>query len=226
MPAGITSWSDAGSVQITDARQNPVVVASGNMTTVTNTKSGAPLPTSMASITYTRPSTDSYPIVAIRPSAQTMFYGIDTTGGLTWKWEYLSNQAVGTSIPYWIFDRKSTIASSQLFEIYDSAGTRTFSLAEKWLRMRAIISGDMDVAAWTEDHTYDTGRTYAAAFCRWSESARYRVRDDETDIYGLGIHGITNGVRSSAVPIYTAAGDATPSPFLLRQVLVMDVTNY
>ncbi len=226
MPAGITCWNDSGAVQITDARQNPVVVASGNMTTATNTLSGLPLPTSMASVSYTRASTDAWPIVAIRPTAQTMFYGVDTSGGLTWKWEFASNQAVGTSIPYWIFDRKATIGASQLFEIYDTAGTRTFSMAEKWLRITDIISGDMGVAAETEDFTYVSGRTYAAAFARWSESARYRVRDDETDIYGLGVHGITNGIRTSAVAMSTVAGDATPSPFLERQLLIMDVTNY
>lgn len=226
MVAGFQAWTDSGSIQITENLVNPVLVASGNATTVTNTIPGAPLIVSNVQISYTLPSSANYPMVALRPSDQTVFHGVNKSG-LTWTWYFLSMQAVGTSIPYWIFDKKDVITESKLFEIYNSSGTRVFSLAEKPLRIRDVMSGTMGgTALWTSVRTFESGRTYAAMPCRWSEQAIYRSRPDETEIYGLGFQGSTDGLTLSNTQLVNVSGNSTPSPFTAYQVVAIDVTNY
>lgn len=229
MPAGITIWNDSNTVQITDTRSNPVLVQKGTMTTVTNTVSGAPLATSMASLTYTRASSDTYPMLAIRPSGLTGLRGIGFAGtglpsSLTWTWELLSTQAVGTAIDYWLFDLKLPLTSSQLLEIYDTSGNITFSLAEKPMRVRSVNTGTL--GAITSTVTFDSGRTYAMMLTRWTERLLYRAINNTTQVFALGVAGATNGMQIGSVPLSVVSGDATPTAFGDYQIVVMDVTNY
>lgn len=224
MPAGITIWNDSNAVQITDARPNPVLIQKGAITTTTNTISGAPLATSMATFSYTRPSTDSYPIMAIRPSDFTALIGVGPPSSLSWSWIFLSTQAVGTTIDYWLFDAKSVLTSSQLFEIYDTSGNITFSLAEKPMRIRSVNTGTFGAIATT--FTFDAGRTYATMLTRWTERLLYRAINNTTQQFGFGVAGVTSGVRYGSVPFSTVSGDTTPTIFGAYQMVVIDVTGY
>jgi hypothetical protein len=230
MPAGLTIWNDGGTVQITDSLVNPVLIQKGTITTVTNTQAGAPSAASMASFSYTRPNSSTYPMLAIRPSGLTGLTGIGfvengTPTSLTWVWDFLSTQAVGTTIDYWLFDLKPTPTSSKLFEIYDTAGNLAFSLAEKPMRIRSVLTGTLSGPG-TTTTTYDTGRTYASLLTRWTERLLYRALPNNTQQFLLGVAGATNGVQVGSFLLVATPGDSTPTLFGDYQVVVMDVTNY
>lgn len=226
MAAGFQCWTDSGFIQITEGVANPVLVQSGSVTTVTNTIPGAPLIASVATISYTAASSDHHPLCAVRPNGPAVLLGVSRSG-LVWTWTYLSTEAVGSSLAYWIFDLKTDVPASGLFEIYNAAGQRVFSAAQKPLRIRDVITGTMgSTLAWTNTSTYDSGRTYAAMPARWSEQAVYRALPDETSQLALGVSGATNGITRSAVELVRTTGDSTPSPFTATEVIVIDVTHY
>jgi hypothetical protein len=225
MPAGLEIINDSGTIQITESRANPVLIQKGTITTVTNTFSGAPSATSMATFSFTRPNTSTYPMLAIRPTGLTGLVGIGPPTSLTWTWTFLSAQAVGTTIEYWLFDFKPTLTSSKLFEIYDSAGTLAFSLAEKPMRIRTVLSGSSPPVT-AQTTTLDTGRVYAGMLVRWSERLLYRSLPNNTTQSIMSIAGATDGIQVGSFLIATLAGDATPTQFGAYQVVVMDVTNY
>lgn len=225
MPAGLEIRNDSGTIQLTENRANPVLIQKGTITTVTNTFAGAPLAASMATFSFTRPNTNTFPMLAIRSTGLTGLVGIGPHTSLTWTWTFLSAQAVGTTIDYWLFDAKPTLASSKLFEIYDAAGNLAFSLAEKPMRVRSVLTGSSPPVTATTT-TLDTGRTYASMLVRWSERLLYRALPNETQQSILGVAGATNGVQLGSLLIANLAGDATPTQFGGYQVVVMDVTNY
>lgn len=225
MPTGIQIINDSGSVQISTDMKNPVLKASGNLTTVTNDISGAPLVTSKATFSYTRPSTSHHPILAIRPTGRTFLLGIDGHTGLNWTWTFLSAQAVGTTIPYWLFDKDEALPASGLFEIYDASGNRFFNLNSKPMRIRDILTGTAG-SILAQSNTYDAGRTYAASINRWAEHKIYRALPNNTDLYGIGVAGITDGMQTQALRFATTPGDDTGVIYGERSILVIDVTNY
>lgn len=224
MAFGLEFINDAGSLCISESYKNPVLVASGTATTVVQSLWEPP---SQFTITYVRSSLTEIPILAIRPTDMTMLVGIGDTASLTWTWTFYSNQAVGTSVPYWIFSNQATITADPWgLEVFNSSGARVFSSAMKPLRIKTRVAFTVTTFSST-DYTYDTGRTYAAVLTQWADDAgRYFAMGDYTDFHAGGVMGISNGIRAGGVYYAQSSGDQRGGTWTSMPFLVADVTNY
>lgn len=225
MVAGIEITNEFNSILLSNNLQNPVLRASGNATTVTDDIS--PLGTSKLRISYTRASTSDTPLVAIRPSALTMYYAVEDITSLTWTWVFISDLPVGSSVPYWIFDKPPAASGNVGIEVYeDVTGKLMFSLQNKPLRITDVITGTMAAGIVTNDHVYESGHTYAALLCRWTRRGFYRALPNETDNRGLAARALTNGVTRGSVHYETVTGDDSGTTWAQMQLGIVDVTGY
>lgn len=224
MVHGVELYNNSGGLSVSSQYRSPGLVAQG---TVTTTALGSPwLAPSQFSISYTRASLDEAVFCAIRPGDFAMLIGSSGEGSLTLSWTYYSNQAVGTTVSYYIFSTGASIPTDTYgIEVYDAAGARTFSSAMKPLRLRDSLTTGVSIFG-TTDFVYDTSRLYATVLYRWSNVARYVVMSNTSFMSGGGVMGITGGFRAGQVEYVDLPGDETPYDYPNMPVLVLDVTNY
>lgn len=223
MAFGLEFINDAGSLCISESYKNPVLVVSGNATTVAET---VLLTASKFTVSYTRSSYDEIAMLAVRPAGAAMLVGITDPANLTWQWTFYSEEAVGVTVPYWIFSNKATITADAFgLEVFNASGSRVFSSAMKPLRIRNVVNWNVSSFG-TTDYTYETGRTYAAILTQWSNDGQYFIMSNYTDMYAGGVTGIANGIRASGVYYSQVTGDDSNNPWNTMPMIIVDVTNY
>ena len=228
MPEGIEVFNDNNRLVLSSNLQNPVLRASGSVTTITNTLTPS-FNTSMFYIPYTK-VTGSFPLCAIRPTTQSFYYGIERypvlAGVNDLRFYFISNLAVGASVPYWIFDTPPAASGNVGLEIYDSTGALNFSIQNKPLRIADVIGGNFSGLITPQSLTYTTGRTYAAICGRWTSYQLYRALPDRTDSWGLGVRGITDGIERSRMKYEEVSGNNAGTINQQQQIIIADVTGY
>lgn len=235
MPQGVRV-APAGVIQIGDEAPLFVLQGSGTVSTVSTTD--FQFVTSKATIP--RPSSTS--VVAIRPADSMELWG-NSADGLNF---VLYGMApVGTSVPYWVFDRAPAVPDPGGF-----IGFRTRNAADE-----VIFAGNMkparivDAFALTiepnhnESRLYPAGRTYAVIQSRLANSVRWRdgainpnTGQRELGWYALNYYagsfkGIADGIhisdhRHSEDATSTQTPDFTQEKTATGQVMIVDVTNY
>lgn len=238
MPTGLAIYNDHNTLMLSHNIQNPTLLAKGTVTTVTRTSN--PETTSKATISFAGSSSD-FVLCAFRPPNASMFVlsnFYDSDSG-NWVWNLNGDEAVGVSIPYWIFGIDTLVQSEDYgLEIYDASGNLMFHNQTKPLRLTDVITSD------NGSYTYDSGRTYAAVIGRycgslyWEEGARNPVSGDiEEGFYSLnaaavGVKGITNGIELGGILLQDPDfGTDTPDYSQERYwstggFMIVDVTGY
>lgn len=229
MPQGIEVFNDNGRMVLSSNLRNPVLRASGTVTTITNTLTPS-WNTSMFYVPYAKVA-GSFPLCAIRPTTQSFYYGIERfpvlAGANDLRFYFISNLPVGSPVPYWIFDTPpAPSAGFKGLEIYDAAGELNFSLQNKPLKIVDVIGGNFSGLLTPVSSTYTAGKTYAFICGRWTSYQTYRALPDQTDSFGLGLRGITNGIERSRMKYEQVGGNIAGVINQQQQIIVTDVTGY
>ena len=239
MPTGIEIISSSGAFMLDANLANPTLMSSGTATTVTNstTQRG----TSEFSISFTPVSPTFSPICAIRPPTGAASWQISSTvSSGTYTWKFICVGAVGTSIPYWVFDKPTSIPNNFGIEVFDTTGTRIFHSGRFPLRVKApLITSNVSIVLVgntnsAENYTFTPGRTYAAFFGRPSGFRKYVSAGGGTFNlvgYNNGLEGITDGIRTVNILHSRVGPTSTPNyslerEWLTRFTIPVDVTNY
>lgn len=228
MPEGIEVFNDNGRLVLSSNLRNPVLRATGSVNTIANTLTGA-FNTSMLKVPYTKVA-GSFPMCAIRPPSAMMYIGINrypaTAGVDDIEFIYVGNMAVGTAIPYWVFDTPPAVgAGLRGLEIYDSTGALNFSIQNKPLKIANVIGGNF-TGIGTTNYTFITGHTYAAILGKWTTYQTYRALGNRTDGFGRSIAGITNGIATSRLKFEETSGNNAETINQSQQIVIADVTGY
>lgn len=216
MPAGLEVFHDSGSLMLSHNIANPVL-----RTKTTINVSGGQL-----IVPYTRISASYSPVIALRSTAGGLgWLGMDDYTALAQNHYYLTPLADGSPVDVYIFDLPPPPSGNVGMEVYDAAGSLTFSVQNKPLRTRDLFTGNIVIPS--EDRVLDSGRIYAAAPVQWTVSAIYRSQPDQTD-HRLAIYqAIADGMRQSNFVFQSTVGDsAALDTRLQRQCLIVDVTGY
>lgn len=232
--------NDSGRVLLNENRYNPSLVASGSATTA-DASGFIQFASSYISIYHT-PTGPRPPILAIRPTEYTWLHLMSYDAGTNqWRWTYVSEHAVGASIPYWIFDRPTGTAENYGLQVWDASGTLTYSTQRKPLRVYpSLITGDMPETATSlvnpsaESFTFASGRSYAFATGKPASYRKYY----STGGGNQALFGFNNACRGETNGLGTrnfrhSQGANTTSPVLAneknwrsRLYIPIDVTNY
>lgn len=128
--------NQSGSILIDDRTPNIHMVAKGQHSTATDS-SPAPIGTRS---TLTLSAT--MPILAFKPVSPNIgacLLRVSPSNG-QWRFFFLAQGSAGELIDWWLFD--TVIPQSDLFEIYDEAGVRTFSMGTRPFKPVASFVGD------------------------------------------------------------------------------------
>lgn len=245
MTVGVEFYNGAGNLLLTNLIKNPMVRAAGSTATVTNDLFGAG-GGSKLEVAYTNASAGSHPLFFVNGDVTGFSAGmVKVSNTFTFRW-WIS-AAVGTSVPWVIFDEMINTYGNIGIEIYaDAAGLPMIfgmNTAVEPLRVEDVIDQTT-----TTGHTYgSSGRTYAmgqgnyAGEIVWEAGARVPGGLPDPDYYAKIGYADTIARSSSRTFNFstkrldpaTSLFDGTPAPdfgeerFWHRKVfMIADVTGY
>lgn len=161
--------------------KNPIVRAQGSVTTVGAGKPGW----SVGSITYTNSSASSRPFICIKGDCE-FFIASAFKSGSTWTFNILTEDPIGSSLSYFIFDEPTNTYGHVGLELYlDAPGLPimfSMNTAMKPLRVAGSSAGSLTLPA---------GKTYAVAIGGragskiWEAGAKNPSGIPDIDYYAL-----------------------------------------
>lgn len=231
MPQGVEIFADSGYRLLDSNLRNLFLRVKSSAVTQTNnvTQFGA----SKLVITYTGP-TGGMPLPAVGGSTYVMLLTTQVSG-TTWTWTYVTEGAVGTTIPYYIFDIPPSGSSLNFgLEAYDASGNITFVSVEKPLRIRHVAVGNMGSQFYGGIVNLDSGRVYAPIQGRFAALVIVGLGSEfNTEAlhgYGISTRGATGAYGAKAFKHSQSLDGNYDSSHEVRndsyELLIADVTNY
>lgn len=208
--AGLQIVNDGGSVQIDQGYRNLCLRQKGNAVTTGNLVSG----TSWMSFNV---SGLTSPIIAVGgavgASAQTYWDAANSRHGFL----ISAIGAIGTSIPYYIFDVPAELGSTYGFQVRDTAGALIFDALQPPLRVRGFY-----VNASGGDSSKPSGRTYAVAHVKLG----FRIYKVEIYSRLAGTRATATGFDRVNINYSDVSGGTQTVPIeRLPDYMLIDVTN-
>jgi hypothetical protein len=209
--AGLQIINDGGSFQIDQTYRNLCLRQKGTAVTSSTLSSGS----SYASFNVTGLTS---PIIAIGGSAtasvQTYWDAPNSRHGFL----ISANGAVGTSVPYYIFDVPTELGATYGFQVRDASGVLLFDATQPPLRVRGFYRNQSANVS-----SLASGRTYAIAHVKLGFRA-VTLEALFTRMYGTV--PTTNGFNMNYINYNSIP--ASPSQTAVRQpdLMAIDVTNY
>jgi len=213
MPAGLTIFNTAGTVQVDQLYRNLALAAVAIVST-----GPAYVGSSYSIASFTISGTA--PTVALRCSVSACVEYVDRSGS-SWTFYIRANSPTAVTVTYYVFDVIATMPTTYGFEVRDDTGNPVFHSALKYMRVVDAIKGKS--AGQYGNRVYDTSRVYA-----WVTSVTPMYSFSSAGLLENRITGasaITGGVSIGKIVLSSipAGGGAEPYDF---SGLVLDVTNY
>jgi hypothetical protein len=151
--AGLLVRNSGGVIVIDGQYHNPSMRAKGTAVTATIKGSGSYVSFTVGGLTAT-------PVIAVSSTLGAIAHVSSFASGSALV-EIIAHGPVGTSVPWWIFDKPGIASPPKYFVVRNAAGEVVFNANERYMR----VAGVMQVNGITGGSlTLPSGRTYASYF--------------------------------------------------------------
>lgn len=211
--AGLQVFNDSGSIQVDITYRNLCLRQKGTLTTTAYLPAGASAGCSYGSFNVTGLTT---PIIAVGGSVtacpQTYYDSANSRHGFL----ISAVGAIGTNVPYYIFDVPTELGSTSGFVVRDSSGVLVFDALQPALRVRGFYPSTSSNVS-----NLASGRTYAIAH----PTLGFRTVTVEVYSRLYGTVPATNGFNINYIDYSTLATSPTQTLIRLPTLLAIDVTG-